>query len=114
MYTVGAHVHIEDDAGVTLGVGRRMYLFASSDIEAPRSGWYVFLLPGGSLKEAVLRSVESLGIEVRTAAPEPGITAGLSRVIATRFRGRAGFRDIRFSASAPTEACISTQLERAC
>src|SRR5205807_7341483 len=26
MYTVGAHVHIEDDAGVTLGVGRRMYL----------------------------------------------------------------------------------------
>ncbi len=114
-YTIGAHLRVADDPGGTLGVAKRTYIF-STDVEAPRSGWHMGLLPWVSLGQAVLQSVESLGIEAHVGPPEPGVTAGLYRLVSTRPLpvGHDGYRDLRFSLSSPRETCLSTRLERSC
>ena len=114
-YTIGAHLRVSDESGATLGVAKRTYLFADS-VPEPSSGWHVGLLPRLPLGQAVLRSVESLGIEARAATPEPGITAGLYRLISTLPMPAEypGYRDLRFLLSSPDTACVSTRMERAC
>ncbi len=114
-YTIGAHLRVTDEPGGTVGLAKRTYLF-SEDVGAPRSGWHVGLLPLVPLGRALMRAVEGLGIEARAAAPEPGLTAGLYRLVSTLRMAveQDGYRDLRFSLSSPATACVSTRMERSC
>ena len=115
VYTLGAHVRTGDDPGVDLGAAKRTYLFAQDESVTPRGGWHLLWLPPVS-GQAMLRVVESVGIDLHLGHPEPGVTAGFQRVAATRPVPMGGdvFREIRFSLSSPNEACLSTRWERSC
>jgi len=117
-YTIGGHVRtaLADDPGFGFGAAKRSYLFAEEEAAKPAAGWYLFLLPPVSFDRALLRHVETAGIDLHLGAPEVGLTVGFQRLTATRPApvDRDAFHDLIFIPQSPVYACVSTQLERSC
>ena len=117
-YTIGGHVRmaLEDDPGFGLGAAKRSYLFAEEEAAKPAAGWYLFVLPPVSFDRALLRDVETAGIDLHLGSPEAGLTVGFQRLTATRPApvDRDGFRDVTFIPQSPVYACVSTHMERSC
>lgn len=118
VYAIGLHLRpdISDDVGMTLGIARRSYVFASDEVPAPRVGWYVFRMPGTPLDRALVRHSEILGVDVHLGQPEPGVTVGLQRVLVSRPAPLEGahFHHIVYFPDAPEHTCVSTHWEQPC
>jgi len=117
-YTVGGHIRtsLADDPGLGLGAAKRSYLFAEEEAVAPAAGWYFFLLPSISFDHALLRHIQTIGIDLHFGLPEAGLTVGFQSVTATRpaLVDRDAFYDINFIPQSPIYACVSTRMERSC
>jgi len=118
IYTIGLHLRpvLTDDAGVTLGFSRRSSVFANDEVTSPRTGWYVFRIPGAPAERALIHDVETLGVDVHLGRPERGVTAGLQRVTMARPEPIEGahFRHIVYVPGLPEHTCVSTDWERPC
>jgi hypothetical protein len=117
-YTLGAHIRtsLADDPGFGLGAAKRSYLFAEEEAVAPAAGWYFFLLPSVSFDRALLRHIETAGVDLHFGAPEVGLTVGFQSLTATRPApvDRDAFYDLNFIPQSPLYACVSTRMERSC
>ena len=118
VYGVGALIRAEmdDDPGLGLGLSRRSYLFASDEVPAPRTGWYLFGVSGVPYEQAALRQATVLGVNVRSGSPVPAVTMGFEQLTITQPLSATGdaFRALRYVPAEPHLSCVSLVVEERC
>jgi hypothetical protein len=114
-YTIGAHVRTEPgDLGLGLGSARRVHVFAETAAPMPSRGWHAFITP--PTQDSVLRYVGTLGLDVRLADPDPGVTFGWRQLLSSVAppEDAETFLALRFMPAKLAETCISIQPEISC
>jgi hypothetical protein len=77
VYTVGAHLRTRaEDRGMTIGLGRRSYVFAAADADDVPEGWHLLAVPL-PVAGSVAQHLGSLGLEARVGPVDYGVTLGL-------------------------------------
>jgi hypothetical protein len=114
-YTLGAHLRTADgDRGLDLGAARRTYVFRDDGLPAPAGGWHPLVVPRVEVETAVLRHSETIGVDLRVAHPQPGVTLGFQRSLFAPSSSGDAFLSLRFVPGSPSETCMSTQREVPC
>jgi hypothetical protein len=90
VYSIGLHLRTQaDDAGAHLGFSRRTHVFAADNELQP--GWHFLRVPSPAHR-AIAHDVTTLGLDLSTGMPAPGIALGYHRS--------------RLLASVPADACV--------
>lgn len=114
VYAAGAQIRpAPDDLGISVGVGRRSYVVANQLATPPGSGWHAVITPRVRGDEVAVRAARTLGLELRLAPPEPGISIGAHGHTASRGPSADSdvFREIRYDPTAPELTCIRLRQE---
>jgi len=76
VYSVGGDLRTSGgDAGLSAGAVRRSYVFSSDGVPPADDGWHFLTYPLPP-SDPVALNATVIGLDVRAAAPEPGITLG--------------------------------------
>jgi hypothetical protein len=76
VYQVGVHLRTRaEDAGVSLGVAQRTYVYSVDQAGSIPAGWHYFIVPMPDERAEVL-DTRNLGVEIRATAPEASVTIG--------------------------------------
>ena len=73
LYTLGAHLRTRaEDRGLTIGLGRRSYVFAAEGADKISAGWHLLCAPMPPIA-ALAQHVASLGLEARAGPAHYGV-----------------------------------------
>lgn len=76
VYQLGVHLRTRpEDAGVSLGVAQRTYIYSVDQARSLRAGWHYFIVPMPDERAQIL-DTRNIGVEIRATAPESSVTIG--------------------------------------
>jgi len=117
VYALGVHVRSpNDEVGASIGIARRSFLFENSAVPSPPAGWHLLIVPSLPYETAIVRDLETFGIDLRLDRREIGFTIGIFRLTGSRpeAAGEALFRDVTYVPRNPRLTCVVTTWEERC